>query len=252
MPPTVLKDVDIQLIGVVLYEGKATAFIRDRAEGTERFYEVGQMLRDYRVTAVKSESVELERRNVKYLLYLSAPPGLHPPPRLRDAQSQASSSSSDSSRPASQSSEAPSVRDSRTFRLKSESRFIIPMVGKVTSGFGYRTHPMGGGRKFHNGIDIAAPHGTPVKAADAGKVIFAGNKWSLGDAVIIQHTSGYQTLYGHLSKILVKKGEQVKQDQVIGREGSTGISTGPHLHFSILYRGKYVDPARYLPPIEKE
>ena len=127
----------------------------------------------------------------------------------------------------------------------------MPMEGKVTSGFGNRTHPMGGGRKFHNGIDIAAPHGTSIKAAAAGKVIFAGTKWSLGNMVTIQHTSGYQTFYSHMSKILVKKGERVKQGQVIGREGSSGISTGPHLHFSILRHGKYLDPARYL-PFEKE
>lgn len=127
----------------------------------------------------------------------------------------------------------------------------MPMEGKVTSGFGYRTHPMGGGQKFHNGIDIAAPHGTSIKAAAAGKVIFAGTKWSIGNVIIIQHTSGYQTFYGHMSKILVKKGERVKQGQVIGREGSSGISTGPHLHFSILRYGKYLDPARYL-PLEKE
>jgi len=127
----------------------------------------------------------------------------------------------------------------------------VPMEGKLTSGFGYRTHPMGGGQKFHNGIDIAAAHGTSIKAAAAGKVIFAGTKGSLGLVVTIQHTSGYQTLYGHMSKILVKKGERVKQGQVIGREGSTGISTGPHLHFSILRYGKYLDPARYL-PLEKK
>jgi murein DD-endopeptidase MepM/ murein hydrolase activator NlpD len=110
---------------------------------------------------------------------------------------------------------------------------------------------MGGGRKFHNGVDIAAPHGTLVKAAAAGKVVFAGTKWSLGNTVIIQHSSGYRTLYGHLSKILVKNGERVKQGQEIGREGSTGISTGAHLHFSILRNGKYMDPARYL-PLEKK
>lgn len=245
MPPKVLKDVDIQLIGVVLYEGKSTALIRDRAASTEQFYEVGDKLRDYRVSQIKAESVTFERRNVKYLLYLSAPPDLVPP----RAQTQVAASGS--ATPSQKSPKASSAQTSKNTQSRSQTRFIVPMKGKVTSGFGYRTHPMGGGRKFHNGIDIAAPHGTSIKAAAAGKVIFAGTKWSLGNVVTIQHTSGYQTLYGHLSKILVKKGERVKQGQVIGREGSTGISTGPHLHFSILRYGKYLDPARYL-PLEKE
>ncbi len=246
MPPKVLKDVDIQLIGVVLYEGKSTALIRDRAAGTEEFYEVGDDLRDYSVSQIEAGSVAFERRNVKYLLYMSAPPDLVSP----RAQTQVASSK-DSATPSQKSSKVASAKTSKNTQQKSRARFIVPMEGKLTSGFGYRTHPMGGGQKFHNGIDIAAAHGTSIKAAAAGKVIFAGTKGSLGLVVTIQHTSGYQTLYGHMSKILVKKGERVKQGQVIGREGSTGISTGPHLHFSILRYGKYLDPARYL-PLEKK
>ena len=246
MPPKVLKDIDIQLIGVVLYEGKSTALIRDRAAGTEQFYEVGDKLRDYRVSQIEAGIVAFERRNVKYLLYMSAPPDLVPP----RAQTQVASSK-DSATPSQKSSKVASAKTSKNTQQRSRARFIMPMEGKVTSGFGYRTHPMGGGRKFHNGIDIAAPHGTSIKAAAAGKVIFAGTKWSLGNMVTIQHTSGYKTFYSHMSKILVKKGERVKQGQVIGREGSSGISTGPHLHFSILRYGKYLDPARYL-PLEKE
>lgn len=251
MPPKVLKDVDIQLIGVVLYEGKATALIRDRAAGTEHFYEVGDSLREYRVEQIKAERVELERSNIKYLLYLSAPPDLLASRRSGNGPTPEASSPHSTSSSSQKSSEFTPTRTSKSAQHESRSRFITPMQGKITSGFGYRTHPMGGGQKFHNGVDIAAPHGTSIRVAADGKVIFAGTKWSLGNAIVVQHSSGYQTLYGHLSKILVKKGEYVKQGQVIGREGSTGISTGPHLHFSILRYGKYVDPTRYL-PLEKE
>lgn len=113
-------------------------------------------------------------------------------------------------------------------------RLIFPLSipAPITSLFGWRTHPIEGGQRFHSGTDLGAPMGTPVLAAYAGKVALADFLGGYGLAVAIDHNQGtQQTLYGHLSEIFVKPGELVKQGMVIGRVGSTGLSTGPHLHF---------------------
>jgi murein DD-endopeptidase MepM/ murein hydrolase activator NlpD len=134
------------------------------------------------------------------------------------------------------------------------SGFIWPMYGTITSYFGWRIHPIYRTKIFHNGIDIAAPFGTPVKAAATGVVIYAGWFGGYGYAVVIAHPDGFYTLYAHLWKYVVKEGQKVYQGQVIGYEGSTGISTGPHLHFSIYKKDPngtkhFVDPLKYLPKL---
>jgi murein DD-endopeptidase MepM/ murein hydrolase activator NlpD len=119
---------------------------------------------------------------------------------------------------------------------------VMPLRGPLTSRFGYRRHPLFGRRHFHAGIDIAAPRGTPVRAAAAGTVIFAGWYGGYGKLVILDHGEGASTLYGHLSAILVAAGARVARDQVIGQVGSTGYATGPHLHFEVRQGGRPVDP----------
>jgi murein DD-endopeptidase MepM/ murein hydrolase activator NlpD len=110
---------------------------------------------------------------------------------------------------------------------------IYPLMNpaRVTSGFGWRTHPLTGSRRFHSGIDIGAPTGTPVVATATGTVVSAGWNGGYGKAIVIQHNDVQQTLYGHLSEISVQPGQQITQGSVIGLVGSTGNSTGPHLHF---------------------
>jgi murein DD-endopeptidase MepM/ murein hydrolase activator NlpD len=113
-------------------------------------------------------------------------------------------------------------------------RLIFPLSipAPISSIFGWRMHPITGDMRFHSGTDLAAPIGTPVLAAYAGQVALADFLGGYGLAVAIDHTQGtQQTLYGHLSEIFVKSGDVVKQGDVIGRVGSTGNSTGPHLHF---------------------
>jgi len=122
------------------------------------------------------------------------------------------------------------------------SNFIKPVAGRITSGFGYRIHPIYKRRKFHTGIDIGAPYGTPIKAGGDGKVIFADWRGGYGKCVIIDHGNKIATLYGHMSKILVSKGQNVKAGSIIGKIGSTGLSTGPHLHFEVRVNGKPVNP----------
>lgn len=119
---------------------------------------------------------------------------------------------------------------------------LKPVDGMVTDGFGWRTHPITGEQQFHAGIDIGASEGTPVLAAGAGEVTTAGWYGGYGNAVIIDHGNGLETLYGHLSSVLVSVGQMVSQLEKIGLVGSTGNSTGPHLHFEINQGGNLIDP----------
>jgi murein DD-endopeptidase MepM/ murein hydrolase activator NlpD len=120
--------------------------------------------------------------------------------------------------------------------------FIWPVRSFVTSPYGYRLSPFTGLRQFHSGLDIGAPTGTPVKAAMAGRVNTVGFNDSLGNYVVVSHHSGYRTLYAHLSAVAVKPGVSVGMGQRIGDVGSTGRSTGPHLHFTVYKNGVTVNP----------
>jgi murein DD-endopeptidase MepM/ murein hydrolase activator NlpD len=130
--------------------------------------------------------------------------------------------------------------------VRGSGQMIMPVAGRLSSRFGYRTHPISGVRKLHTGLDIAAPSGTPIKAADDGTVVFAGWRGGYGKTLIVSHGNGLATLYAHQSALLVGSGARVGKGQVIGRVGSTGYSTGPHLHFEVRKNGSPVDPLSYL------
>lgn len=125
-------------------------------------------------------------------------------------------------------------------------RFIHPVEGPVTSPFGYRTHPVLGTTRFHSGMDFGVEYGTGIHAADNGVVIVAEWYGGYGNCVIIQHTKDLVTLYGHCSQLYVKNGDTVRQGQSIAAVGSTGMSTGPHLHFEVRQNGTPVDPSSFL------
>jgi murein DD-endopeptidase MepM/ murein hydrolase activator NlpD len=120
--------------------------------------------------------------------------------------------------------------------------FIWPIPGYITSPYGYRKSPFTGIRQFHSGLDIGSPAGTPVKAAMSGRVSAVGWDDVLGNFVAISHHSGYRTLYGHLSVIRTKSGAYVGTGERVGDVGSTGLSTGPHLHFTVYKNGVTVNP----------
>jgi murein DD-endopeptidase MepM/ murein hydrolase activator NlpD len=120
--------------------------------------------------------------------------------------------------------------------------FIWPVAGYITSPYGYRANPFGGARQFHSGLDIGAPLGTPIKAAMAGRVSTVGYNKTLGNYVVISHHSGYRTLYGHMSYVHIKAGVYVSAGQRIGDVGTTGLSTGPHLHFTVYKNGVTANP----------
>ncbi|NNC71772.1 MAG: M23 family metallopeptidase, partial [Sphingomonadaceae bacterium] len=119
---------------------------------------------------------------------------------------------------------------------------VMPVNGRITSGFGYRRHPILRYRRMHTGLDIAAGRGTPIRAAASGVVNYSGRNGGYGNYVRINHGNGMQTAYAHMSRIAASNGTRVSQGQVIGYVGSTGMSTGPHLHYELLRNGSKVNP----------
>ena len=130
------------------------------------------------------------------------------------------------------------------------SGFIKPIQGRITSPFGWRTHPIFNSRSFHSGIDIGGPNYGEIRASNSGKVIYSGWYGGYGKVVIIEHgvVNGkpITTLYAHMSSILVSNGQRVNKGQVIGKEGTTGYSTGPHCHFEVRVNGQPNNPLNYI------
>ena len=130
---------------------------------------------------------------------------------------------------------------------------IWPVVGALETGVGVRRNPFGGrGYEYHEGQDIDASYGAPVQVAANGKVIIAGRQRGYGNVVYVDHGAGLSTRYGHLSQINVAVGQTVTRGQTIGLVGSTGRSTGPHLHYEVRINNQPVDPKRYLPGAESK
>lgn len=125
-------------------------------------------------------------------------------------------------------------------------QMILPTQGSVTSPFGWRTHPVLGTSRFHAGLDVGAEEGTPIVAADSGTVIVSEWYGGYGNAIIIDHGNDITTLYGHCSQLYVPVGQTVQKGQLIAAVGSTGLSTGPHLHFEVRIKGEPSDPVAYL------
>jgi murein DD-endopeptidase MepM/ murein hydrolase activator NlpD len=120
--------------------------------------------------------------------------------------------------------------------------FLWPVRGRITSPYGYRVSPFTGNRTFHSGMDIGSPLGTPIRAAMAGLVTAAGYDATFGNYVVISHHAGYRTMYGHMNAIRVKAGAYVGAGDLIGTVGSTGLSTGAHLHFTVYKNGRTTNP----------
>ena len=158
--------------------------------------------------------------------------------------------------------EPPHVRPRRVFPAES-TRTLTPEIGAaspsgepvrlhmyvkgaVRSNFGVRRDPFTGARKFHSGVDIPAPHGTPIGAAAAGRVVFAGRQRGYGNTVVVEHADGTRTRYAHAERLFVSRGESVEAGQAVASVGSTGRSTGPHLHFEVMRGGRHLNPLKEL------
>ncbi|MCF8000374.1 MAG: peptidoglycan DD-metalloendopeptidase family protein [Halanaerobiales bacterium] len=136
--------------------------------------------------------------------------------------------------------------NSGKFSLR-EGVFIWPLQGSISSYFGWRSDPVNGRNDFHQGLDISVPLGTKIRAASSGKVVKSGWISGFGKTIVIDHGEGIETLYAHNSALLVNTGQKVSTGQIIARAGSTGKSTGSHLHFGVLDNDEPVDPMQYLP-----
>jgi murein DD-endopeptidase MepM/ murein hydrolase activator NlpD len=131
-------------------------------------------------------------------------------------------------------------------RIVSSALFAWPVRGRLTSYYGYRRSPFTRGRSFHDGLDIAAPSDTPIAAAMPGRVTSVGYDNTYGNFVVISHSDGYSTLYGHMNSYCTHGGAYVKEGEVIGYVGNTGQSTGPHLHFTVYKNGSSINPRSVL------
>ncbi len=136
--------------------------------------------------------------------------------------------------------------DSDTGIVNDRSLPVWPLEGRVSSSFGWREDPFSGEKKFHEGIDLAAKEGTDVKAVMAGKVQITDDQNGYGKVVVLDHGHGFTTLYAHNKDITVKAGDWVTKGSTIAKVGSTGRSTGPHLHFEVRREGKKLDPEDFL------
>jgi murein DD-endopeptidase MepM/ murein hydrolase activator NlpD len=136
--------------------------------------------------------------------------------------------------------------------LVSDTPELAPLFGRMTSNFGVRRWRRSGHTENHAGIDIAVPKGTPVYGPAEGVVVYAGRKGDYGKMIELDHGNGYTTRFGHLSLIEVEIGDRVLMGQIIGAVGSTGRSTGPHLHYEVRFQGKAIDPIGYLGSMEEK
>lgn len=204
------------LVGTAEIKGTLYAYVENSGTGQGKCVKTGDAFEDFTIKKIRDDSIRLTSDDVEFVLCYERTTPI--------------------------TKEEPLKKKRAPLKIK----FISPMKGKFTSGFGYRQHPMGGDNLFHSGVDIAAPYGTSVRASADGEVEYAGWKGNMGRCVIISHEKGYKTLYAHLSRTKVSKGQTVSQSQIIGLEGSTGRSTGPHLHFEIRKGTTSLDPEKFV------
>lgn len=271
LPPP--ADLHVRIVGTASFQGKFTALIEDLNTHTDAFYKVGDPIYGYKIAEISAEGVKLQKNGTtSYLAFDSqvasersgasgtsqevaaiTPQSTTAGPNFYTDTGDKSTTRWDLFTPKKeQEAKRPSLAGKATASATaSRTRFALPVKSyrRFSSPFGYRKHPLGGGSKMHKGIDLAANRGTRILAADSGVVKFAGWKGGYGYCVIIDHQNGYETLYGHCSKLLADVGDNVTRGDLIAEVGSTGASTGNHLHFEVHKNGVAVNPVQYLPKL---
>ncbi len=249
---------NLRVVGTAFIQGKVATLLEDSENGIEGFFEEGQEVAGYTIVEISNDGVLLNSSDKDYFIKIFSTERI---PLIQNSKlSNPLMADDDSLKVVEEKTEIASsfeykintpkkvtAKNSIKTSYSSASNFILPVNGYLSSGYGWRQHPMGGGNmEFHKGWDIVAKKGTPVRAASDGIVTMARYYGDLGYAVFLNHKSSYHTRYGHLSKILVKNGQEVKKGDIIGLIGSTGMSTGSHLHFEIHQGKKVMNPKTYL------
>lgn len=254
---------NVRIIGTASFQDRAVALIEDLQTQTQAFYRVGDLLYGFQIVAIERTRVLLAKDARQFELTYRPPefrvaetPTAEATPRARPniyIEVRPRRPSPNFYAPGSAAARwdtwaAAPKPPSTTIRAELGGRFAFPMASfkRLTSPFGYRVHPIRGGRRMHTGVDLAANTGTKIFAADSGTVIHSGWLGGYGYCVMIDHHNGYVTVYGHCSKLLVDVGDNVRRGDYIAQVGSTGASTGPHLHFEIRRNGQPIDPAPFL------
>ena len=262
-----IQALGVKLVGVVAFEDKPKALVSIAGIAEDVLVGEGDLIEGYTIRRIDKDQMDLARDGKTETLSLQNIVRLQAPDSAKEALVESGDTLGApgsgevrrlvSSNPKKQLATAVPIRSSQTRIARSEilgSRpsFERPLkTGYVSSEYGLRIHPIrgravGGTRTMHNGVDVAAPTGTPVYAAAEGTVLVSGWSWAKGNYIEIQHRGGYSTAYFHLSRRGVVTGQKVSSGQYIGAVGNTGVSTGPHLHFEVLINGSNVNPANYI------
>ncbi len=240
--------VPVRLIGTAIFQGDASALVEIAATGEQKFVDLNESISGYTVRDIQPDHIVLDMGGKSVTLTamgtqspeVTSP--MHEPITISDPMIVKQAPQPAVNKPVDEEKKAEPV---------GITGLAMPIAGRVVSGFGQRKDPWGGGTKTHQGVDIAAPQGTRIRAANPGTVVESGYKALLGNYVKIDHGNGYETVYGHMYKRVAREGQHVEQGDLIGYEGSTGRSTGPHLHFAVLKNGEYMDPGEIISALEK-
>jgi murein DD-endopeptidase MepM/ murein hydrolase activator NlpD len=276
--PPAPADLNIRIVGTASFQGRQTALVEDLNTHSDSFYKVGDPIYGYKITAIGADGIDLEKDGQHNFVafepstlravagedksggpvvantYLpetsfrqmawAAPNFYTGPGRLGDQTQWDLFSPRNNRGPG----KLPAMSGDLSIASAASGLFSMPLATfkRLSSGFGYRKHPIGGGSKMHKGLDLSADRGTRILAADNGTVTWSGWKGGYGYCIIVDHHNGYETLYGHCSKLIADVGDNVRKSDLLAEVGSTGASTGNHLHFEVHKNGTPVDPEPYL------
>jgi murein DD-endopeptidase MepM/ murein hydrolase activator NlpD len=273
-------DLNVRIIGTASFQGKFTALIEDLNTQTDSFYKVGDPIYGHRITAISAEGVQLEKNGAEsYLAFDTKAVAnraennepsreiaavIAPESKLQSGDSTRNFYTDSATKSTTRwdlftpkkekevkkpSLAGEAVQSAKAIASVVAGKFGMPVAKykRMSSGFGYRKHPIGGGSKMHKGIDFSANRGTRILSSDSGVVKYSGWKGGYGYTVIVDHQNGYETLYAHCSKLIADVGDNVNRGDLIAEVGSTGASTGNHLHFEIQKNGVAIDPEQFLP-----
>lgn len=268
--PPAPDDINIRIVGTASFQGRQTALIEDCNTNAGSFYRVGDPIYGYKIAAIGTDGLQLEKAGKAFFVgfrpAVSSVPGVEPPSKP-PGTAIASTTIKPGTKPNFYTSRPkpnfysdspastkwdlwtePEAKSNTVAQVDVGGRFAFPLsrgFKRMSSGFGYREHPIGGGTKMHKGMDLSARQGTKIYAADNGTVTFSGWRGGYGNCLIVDHQNGYTTTYAHCRKLVADVGDHVRRGDFVAEVGSTGASTGPHLHFEVRKGDVPVDPGQF-------